>query len=200
MMKKSIVALAIAAAMMVTPAAAFADETEASSESEIYEWSYDDIDDSIYERAWITTGLAFDLYLPSDWNVIDPTTVDGAADAGISFMAQQPEDTNDDGVLWSIVVSVSDPDTVKGIDDILDQAEANTAWTEVEEASFNGIPGVTFTDEEKKISGVLFATDKGALVTVQLTPNDDNDFLPYFGNIINSICPTEEGETEALTE
>ncbi len=198
MMKKSIVALALAAAMMVTPAAAFADETEAAS-GQTYSFTYDDIDESVYDGTWLSFVQGFDMYLPSDWNVIDVTTIDGAEDAGITFMAQAPE-ANADGVAWTVAVATIPDVTVDSVEQIQDELSKDSTMTNLEQADVNGIGMVSFSIEKNNVEGVAFADDQGTLYTVQFSPINDADFVPYETNMLVSISPSEAVETEAETE
>lgn len=199
-MKKSIFAVAMAAALAAAPMTAFAEEeTEAASEADELVLDYNRIDESVYEGTWISTGLGFDLYLPSDWNVIDPATVEGAEDEGLVFMAQEPEDSNGDGVLWTVDVTVSDPGQFTDIDDLYTQASAEETWENVIYVDANGIPAIGFDIPDKKVSGLGFVTDKGAFATFQFVPNDDDDFNAYLANMLNSVSPTEE-DAETTTE
>ena len=194
MMKKSILALAIAAAMMVSPAAVFADETEGTDE--VVTFSYEDIDDSVYDGTWVSFIDGFDMYLPSDWDVVDPTTVDGAEDAGIYFMAQSPEE-NADGAKWSVIVAAVPDVNVESVEQIYDELSADDTTSGEAYADLNGIGAVGFDIVDNDVTGVAFADDEGTLYTVQFAPSSDEDYLPYVANMLMSISPSEELETEA---
>lgn len=194
MTKKSILALAIAAAMMVSPAAVFADETEATDE--VVTFSYEDIDDTVYDGTWVSFIHGFDMYLPSDWDVVDPATVDGAEDAGITFVAQSPE-ANADGANWSVVVAAVPDVDVESVEQIYDELSADETVSGQAYADLNGIGAVGFDIVDSDVTGVAFADDEGTLYTVQFAPSSDEDFLPYMANMLMSISPSEELETEA---
>lgn len=200
MMKKSIVALALAASMIVTPAAAFADETEGAAD-QIIKLSYEDINEEVYDGAWLSLPeeIGIDMYLPVDWNVLDVSTVDGAEDAGIAFMAQAPE-ANADNIFWTVAAAKIPDVTVDSVDQIVDELSKDKTMTNVMVADVNGIGAVSFSIEEKNVEGLAFAGLDGSLYTVQFSPMNDDDFSPYEGNMILSISPTEEGESEAATE
>lgn len=200
MMKKSIVALAVAAAMMVTPAAAFADETEGAAD-QIISLSYEDINEDVYEGVWVSLPeeIGIDMYLPADWNVLDVSTVEGAEDAGIAFMAQAPE-ANADGIFWTVAAAKVPDVTVDSVEQIQEELSKDASMTNVMLADVNGIGAVSFSIEEKNVEGVAFAGLDGSLYTVQFSPMNDDDFSAYEGNMIMSISETEMGETEALTE
>jgi hypothetical protein len=79
-MKKRIAV--ILAALMMTAAVApavHAEETPGSTPENAIEMSYKDIDESVYEGAWVETGIGFDLYLPVDWVLHEVTEEEAEA-------------------------------------------------------------------------------------------------------------------------
>lgn len=197
MMKKSIVALAIAAAMMVTPVTVFADETEAPDE--VYQFSYEDIDESVYDGTWVTFVQGFDMYLPIDWNVLDVSSIDGAEDAGVTFMAQAPE-ANADGVNWTVAVATIPDVTVDSLEQIYDELSKDDSMSGLAYGDLNGIGAVSYSIESQNVEGVAFADDEGIMYTVSFSPMNDDDFTPYESNMLISISPSEEVETETEAE
>ena len=116
-MKKKFAALALTAVLAVSaavPAAAAqstAENATASSAEDLL-LSMENIDTSVYEGTWLNTGLGFDLYLPSDWSVIEQTEDMKAND--IVFMATDLEK----GWSVSIIPCVTfdkDEDKVSGL-------------------------------------------------------------------------------------
>ena len=104
-MKKKFAALALTAVLAVSaavPAAAAQSTAENAtvSSAEDLLLSMENIDTSVYEGTWLNTGLGFDLYLPSDWSVIEQTEDMKAND--IVFMATDLEKG------WSVSISQSD--------------------------------------------------------------------------------------------
>ena len=75
MMRKRLAVIMLAGMMMgISPVGAMmAAETEVTTESSAADivLSYEDMDPNAYEGTWISTGLGFDLYLPSDWDVLE---------------------------------------------------------------------------------------------------------------------------------
>ncbi len=82
MNKKSILAvvlvLTLLAGLMTT--AAYADGESADAPIKM---DYHDMDNSVYEGAWVSTGLGFDLYLPVDWILVNIPAEQAAA--GLAF-------------------------------------------------------------------------------------------------------------------
>ncbi len=198
-MKKNLFAIALAATMALTPMAAFAGETEGA---EVPTLDYNNIDESVYDGTWISTVFGFDLYLPTDWNVlvngdqVDDSVKDQVEGSGLVFLAQEPEDSNGDGVLWTVGVTASETD-ITSLDQAEEQIAAIDGAENVMEVSCNGIPAVTFDLKNEKASGVAFGNTDGQFFTLQISPNDDDDFTPTALNIFNSLSPTE---AEASTE
>lgn len=188
-MKKKFAALALTAVLAVSaavPAAAAqstAENATASSAEDLL-LSMENIDTSVYEGTWLNTGLGFDLYLPSDWSVIEQTEDMKAHD--IVFMASDLEKG------WSVSVSQSDlSDNPVGSKQIYEQLSSDSKYTNVMNANANGIPCVTFDKDEDKVSGLAFADVNGQMYTVMVTPNDDKDFVPTMENIIYSVSPSD---------
>ena len=88
MMRKRLAVIMLAGMMMgISPVGAMAAETEVTTESSAADivLSYEDMDPNAYEGTWISTGLGFDLYLPSDWDVLEVS--DENAKQGIVYQA-----------------------------------------------------------------------------------------------------------------
>ena len=48
-----------------------AEETEAAEATEITELTIDMLEEAAYEGTWLTLNPGFDLYVPSNWNVLE---------------------------------------------------------------------------------------------------------------------------------
>lgn len=192
MMKKRLAVIMLAGMMMgISPVGAMAAETEVTTESSAADivLSYEDMDPNAYEGTWISTGLGFDLYLPSDWDVLEVS--DENAKQGIVYQAA------DSAKGWNIAVSYHEGMQVT-VDDIYKQL-GDAGYKSLYKMDLNGIPAVGFDIDDQKVSGVAFADADGGMYTVQLGPNDDKDFEPIMKNIFMSISPTT-AESEAETE
>ena len=191
-MKKRLAVLMLAGMMMTfSSVGVMAGETEATTEasSEIT-FNYEDIDQSVYDGTWVSTGLGFDMYLPSDWQILDVSDDDAAQ--GIVYQVADSEKG------WNVVVSYH-KDMGASVSDIYTSLQ-QAGYQSLYNVDLNGIPAVGFDIDDKKVSGVAFADSEGAMYTVQLGPNDDKDFLPYAKNILMSISPSETAESETETE
>ena len=88
MMKKRLAVIMLAGMMMsLSPVGVMAAETETATESSAADivLNYKDMDPNAYEGTWVSTGLGFDLYLPSDWDVLEVS--DENAKQGIVYQA-----------------------------------------------------------------------------------------------------------------
>ena len=115
MMRKRLAVIMLAGMMMgISPVGAMAAETEVTTESSAADivLSYEDMDPNAYEGTWISTGLGFDLYLPSDWDVLEVS--DENAKQGIVYQAA------DSAKGWNIAVSYNEGMQVT-VDDIYKQ-------------------------------------------------------------------------------
>ena len=173
-----ILVLALAASLITT--AAYAEGETADAPVKL---DYHDIDASVYEGAWVTTGLGFDVYLPVDWILVNITEEQAAA--GLAFQAGE-----EGGGANMTVTAMEAP---KGYS--LDQLgkEMAAAATTALYADLNGIPGVIFDNMETMVSGFSMLTDNGAVITgVVSAPSDDQyeAYSPYIKNMILSVSPS----------
>ena len=182
MSKKSILAfvlvLTLLAGLMTTAAYADGDSADAPIKMD-----YHDMDSSVYEGAWISTGLGFDMYLPVDWILVNIPAEQAAA--GLAFQA------GEEGGGANVTVTVAE--TPKGYD--LDQLaqELAATMTTTAYADLNGIPCVVFDNMDTMVSGFGMLTDKNGLITgVISAPSDDQyeAYKPYIKNMLLSVSPT----------
>ena len=183
---KKILALILAGMMAISAGAAvYAEEATEAAEPEVIEFDYQDVDQELYEGTWINTGLGFDMYLPSEWTLLE---VDEESD--VVFQAAESEEGG-----RNVAVTYTEEGGVESTEDLYAQLEAG-GYTGLQYVDMSGILGVGFDSDEKKVSGVAFIDTDGALYTVVLGPTDDEEFQAIALNIFMSISPTEEAETE----
>ena len=144
---------------------------------------YHDIDASVYEGAWVTTGLGFDVYLPVDWILVNITEEQAAA--GLAFQA------GEEGGGANMTVTKMEAPKDYSLDQLAKEMAAAT--TTALYADLNGIPGVIFDNLEAMVSGFSMLTDNGAVITgVVSAPSDDQyeAYSPYIKNMILSVSPS----------
>ena len=145
-MRKRLAMLVLAAGMMMSfgTAGVMAEETtEAVTESGAdIVFSYEDIDASVYEGTWVSTGLGFDIYLPSDWDVLEVSEENAAKD--IVYQAA------DSAKGWNVAISYSKGMNVTA-DDIYAQLKAG-GYEYLYTLDLNGIPAVGFDLDEMKVA------------------------------------------------
>ena len=165
--------------------------TEASSEA-IPEITMDMMDADLYEGTWVSFAGGFDLYIPSDWDVLEISEED--QENGMMFQAKDPSDSG-----LNMVVTATEIGTDYDLSKV--KAELEEAGnTDVELGIVNGIPAVSFTTESTY--GIAFLDDAGIMYNVQVGPKDIENAEAYVSNIVCSLSVTEtaESETEAVTE
>ena len=71
-MKKKVITLLLAGVMAAClPATAFAAEETETASDEVLEVTMDMMDPDLYDGTWVPFEAGFDLYLPTDWNVLE---------------------------------------------------------------------------------------------------------------------------------
>ncbi|MCR5138337.1 MAG: hypothetical protein K6C12_14820 [Oscillospiraceae bacterium] len=187
-----ILVLALAASLMTTAVYAAG---ETADDPIILD--YHDIDTSVYDGAWVSTGLGFDVYLPSDWVLVDITAEQAAA--GLAFLA------GEEGGGANMTVTMMDAPQGYSLDQLAQELAATA--TTASYADLNRIPGVIFENLETKVSGYGILTASGVLITgVISAPSDDQyeAYSPYIKNMILSVSPSvtelnwEDIEADAL--
>ena len=197
-MKKRLFVLMLAGLMTFgSSACVFAAETEtevtteASSEA-IPEITMDMMDADLYEGTWVSFAGGFDLYIPSDWDVLEISEED--QEKGMMFQAKDPSDSG-----LNMVVTATEIGTDYDLSKV--KAELEEAGnTDVELGIVNSIPAVSFTTESTY--GIAFLDDAGIMYNVQIGPKDIENAEAYVTNIVcsPSVTETAESETEAVTE
>lgn len=165
--------------------------TEASSEA-IPEITMDMMDADLYEGTWVSFAGGFDLYIPSDWDVLEISEED--QEKGMMFQAKDPSDSG-----LNMVVTATEIGTDYDLSKV--KAELEEAGnTDVELGIVNSISAVSFTTESTY--GIAFLDDAGIMYNVQIGPKDIENAEAYVTNIVCSLSVTEtaESETEAVTE
>lgn len=159
-----------------------AEDTETAAEAaDITELTLDMLEEAAYEGTWLSFEPGFDLYVPSEWNVLEVTDED--AEDGLIFQAQDPD--SEEGV--NMVVTATDVGTEYDLYSMAD--ELATEYADVEKVSINGIYGVSF--ETDTTYGIAFLDDQGIMYNVQIGPKSD-DIQPIAETLFISLTKTEE--------
>ena len=188
---------AVLAAMMVvsavSPAVYAEDATVGTTPDNPVEFSYEDIDETVYDGAWFETGLGFDVYLPEEWEEVDIT--DEMAEAGLMFMAGEPGG----GANIAITAAEIPADQADSYDiEQLGEELAGTVTTAMY-ADLSGIPAVIFENEETKVSGFSTVVAGYIVTGVISAPSDDeyDENGPHIMNIITSVSLTPDEDSTA---
>ena len=194
-MKKKFLALIMAGVMLTfCPAAVMAEETEVAEEEmpEIEEIDYSMIDETVYEGTWVSAFGVFDLYLPSDWDVLVNVDLEEeeAPENSIYFQAASEDQAR------SVAISYA-PSEFTSIEDVA-AAYSEQGFDEVGYMYINDILVVTYTllDENGvQTAGIVALGDQGGLYNVTIgAPADDAEFGPIAQNIVASFSATENEE------
>ena len=179
---KKIMAMLCTAAMVTgfsAPVWAEADAAEdtETADDEITELTMDMLDEAAYEGTWLSFEPGFDLYVPSNWDVLEISDED-AAD-GVMFQAQ-------------------DPDSEEGVNMVVTATDVGTEYDHVEKVCINGLYAVSF--ETESTYGIAFLEDaEGMMYNVQIGPKSD-DIQPIAETLFVSLIKTEDNVENAEAE
>ena len=179
---KKVMAMLCTAAMVTgfsAPVWAEADAAEdtETADDEITELTMDMLDEAAYEGTWLSFEPGFDLYVPSNWDVLEISDED-AAD-GVMFQAQ-------------------DPDSEEGVNMVVTATDVGTEYEDVEKVCINGLYAVSFETESSY--GIAFLEDaEGMMYNVQIGPKSD-DIQPIAETLFVSLIKTEDNVENAEAE
>ena len=179
---KKVMAMLCTAAMVTgfsAPVWAEADAAEdtETADDEITELTMDMLDEAAYEGTWLSFEPGFDLYVPSNWDVLEISDED-AAD-GVMFQAQ-------------------DPDSEEGVNMVVTATDVGTEYEDVEKVCINGLYAVSF--ETESTYGIAFLEDaEGMMYNVQIGPKSD-DIQPIAETLFVSLIKTEDNVENAEAE
>ena len=184
MNKKSILAFLLVLALFAgCMTAAYADGQEGSTPDNPVKLDYHDMDASVYDGVWVSTGLGFDVYLPADWELVEITKEQ--ADAGLAFMAGEK------GGGANMTVTLSGTPANYSIEQLGKELAASV--TTAMYADLNGLDAVIFENDDTKVTGYCMLTVDNDLITgVMSAPSDDqyDAYTPWLKNMLMSVSPT----------
>ena len=186
---KKIMAMVCAAAMIsgVSAPVWAADDTETAAEAaEVTEYTYDMLEKEAYEGTWLSFEPGFDLYVPSDWEVLEVSEED-QKEHGLMFQAKAPDDSGDN----MVVTATDDTDKMKA------ELETEETYTDIEKVIINGIEAVVFNTDVTY--GLAFLDDDGIMYNVQMGElSDENAEIAQ--NLFISLRVTETTDDGAAEE
>lgn len=189
---KKIMAMLCTAAMLTGSAlpvwaedAAKTEDTAAAAD-EYTELTMDMLEKQAYEGSWLSFEAGFDLYVPSDWDVVELKDED--KEQGIVFSAKAADDSGINMVVMANEVG-TDYD-----DDKLVAEFTDAGYTEIEKDSINTIKGVSF--ETESTYGFAFLDGQGYMYNIQVAPKGD-DTVPIAQTLLISLSLSENVEEEA---
>lgn len=181
-MKKT-AALAMAGILtLVSGSAAFAEETT------YREFDLSMIDEDVYEGTWVTAFDTFNLYLPSDWNVLLNASLEEEIENHVYFSAASEDQTE------SVSLSCA-PSNLKSIEEVAEAYSKQEGFSDIEICIVNDIPVVSYTFATDTIwtVGVVAISTQGTLynATVGSLSFLQEEFSPSARNIMLSFSAAE---------
>lgn len=191
---KKIMAMVCAAAMIggVSAPVWAADDTETAAEAaEVTEYTYDMLEKEAYEGTWLSFEPGFDLYVPSDWEVLEVSEED-QKEHGLMFQTKAPDDSGD-----NMVVTATDIGKDYDTDKMKAELETEETYTDIEKVIINGIEAVVFNTDVTY--GLAFLDDDGIMYNVQMGElSDENAEIAQ--NLFISLRVTETTDDGAAEE
>ncbi len=193
-MKKKMFTLLLAGVMAAGLSAfAFAEAETEEVMDEVLEVSMDMMDEDLYDGTWVPFEAGFDLYLPTDWNVLEISEENAAN--GMIFMVSPQETAEESEAALSVQMN-----DVGGADlDSIAAGYKDAGFTGIGFANVNGIDCVLYDDEEDGLQGVSFLGESGTMYTIIMGPAESEEYSPIWNNVLFSLSPSE-AEEEAATE
>ena len=133
-----------------------------------------------FEGTWVQFEDGFEVYLPSDWLVLDVT--DEMIQSGVFYAVASPDGARNMQVGWTEEAGAEDANAVK--------AELETTYTDVEILNINGIDFVTYFDAQNDSTGIVALGVNGDMFVFNFYPASDEEFAPIAVTIATSIRNT----------
>lgn len=175
MMKKS---LSILLLLTLCLSASFA--LAQTAETQIPELVFDETT-AAYQGAWIPFKNGFQLYLPTDWNVLEVSEED--ANQGVMAVFASPDSTAKLAVTYGDITEADNAAMVASL-----QA---AGMKEVSEVIINGITVVCYTAADDSSTGVAMPTGQGGAFVFTFAPASEA-FMPIVQTMFSSLSIVEE--------
>ena len=133
-------------------------------------------------------GILFQFFLPNTLTAQD-LTEDQAATGAIALFVNE-DATNSMSIGYGMAVD-AEGNTVTTLEE-LNAAYASAGCEDMEYATINGIPCMSYSIKASDVGGVAFLFDDGTQLTFNFSPASDENFAVATYAILSSIMPVEE--------
>ncbi len=133
-----------------------------------------------FEGTWVQFEDGFEVYLPSDWLVLEVTQ--DMIDSGIFYAVSSPDGARSMQVAWAESVDAATAEDVK--------AQLEGAYQGVEILNFNGVDFVSYDDTANDCAGIAALDPNGGMFLFNFYPASDEAFGPVAVTIATSIRNT----------
>jgi len=134
-------------------------------------------ENAAFEGSWVQFEDGFEIYLPSDWLVLDPT--DAMKEAGIFYSVTSPDSARSMQVAWADAAGITSAADLK-------TAMAITYPT-ADILTINSVDFVTYEDTDNDSTGIVALDANGGMFIFNFTPASDEEFGPIAVTIASSI-------------
>ena len=134
-------------------------------------------ENAAFEGSWVQFEDGFEIYLPNDWVVVDPT--DAMKQAGIFYSVTSPDSARSMQVAWAEATGVSTVDDLK--------TQLATAYPTATVVTINGVDFVTYEDTANNSTGIVALDGNGGMFIFNFTPASDEAYGPIALTIASSI-------------
>ena len=201
---KKFLAMILSIMMLALPCASMADAADAAeatdgeTTSDAVEITYDEnvIAQAGLEGEFVSLadmGLMFQFFLPNTL-IAQDLTEDQAATGAIALYTNE-DGTNSMSIGYGMAVD-AEGNTVTTLEE-LNAAYASAGCEDMEYATINGIPCMSYTIKASDVGGVAFLFDDGTQLTFNFAPASDENFAVATYAILSSIMIVEDDEAAA---
>lgn len=133
--------------------------------------------DAAFEGSWVQFEDGFEIYLPSDWLVMDPT--DAMNEAGIFYSVTSPDSTRNMSVAWADATGIATAADLK--------TQLATVYPTADILTINSVDFVTYEDTANDSTGIVALDANGGIFIFNFTPASDEAYAPIAVTIASSI-------------
>ena len=125
--------------------------------------------DAAFEGSWVQFEDGFEIYLPSDWLVVDPT--DAMKESGIFYSVTSPDGARSMVVAWADAAGVATAADLK--------TQMATVYPTADILNFNGVDFVTYEDTANDGTGIVALDGNGGMFIFNFTPRLRRGLRPH---------------------